>query len=127
MSETLSIVNLTKVRLKRLPFFKLKNYSVGETFEVSLVFIGEHLAKRLNKTYRGKDYTPNVLTFPLGKRSGEIFICPKRAEQDAKKFAMKKEQFLSFLFIHALIHLKGLPHGSTMKKKEAQIRKKFGI
>ena len=34
----------------------------------------EKLAQKLNKTYRKKTYTPNVLSFPLSKNEGEIFI-----------------------------------------------------
>ena len=46
---------------------------------------------------------------------------------EAKKFERTYENFLAFLFIHALVHLKGMDHGSTMESMEARYRKKFGI
>ncbi|MCK5060088.1 MAG: rRNA maturation RNase YbeY [Candidatus Pacebacteria bacterium] len=125
--ESFYITNHTKGKLKSLPFSKIKGHCVGQNFEVSLVFIGEKKARFLNYRYRKKKYVPNVLSFPLGNNSGEIFICPKQAARDAKKFGMNSEKFLPFLFIHALFHLKGLSHGSTMEKKEASVRKKFRI
>ena len=123
----LRIKNLTKGKLPRLPFLDLKNECLGNHFEVSLVFVGEKRAHTLNKRYRGKKYIPAILTFPLNKESGEIFICSRQAKRDAKKFEMTHEQFLGYLLIHGLIHLKGEAHGSTMNRKEEQMRKKFGI
>jgi ssRNA-specific RNase YbeY (16S rRNA maturation enzyme) len=46
---------------------------------------------------------------------------------EAKKFDREYENFLGFLFIHGLVHLKGYDHGSTMESIEIQFRKQFGI
>jgi len=67
--------------------------------------------RRLNRTYRGQDKSTNVLAFPISKNLGEIFINPSRA----KPFGVK------FLFVHALLHLKGMRHGAKMEKLEKQI------
>ena len=67
------------------------------------------------------------MSFPLDKKSGEIFITPKVAEKEAKDFGRKFSNFIAFLFIHGLVHLKGHGHGDTMEMLEIKLRKQFGI
>ena len=90
---------------------RIKNQILGKKYELSLVFAKDTLMRRLNRTYRGKDKPTNVLAFPLSKTSGEIFINPSRAEPFGEKH----------LFVHALLHLKGMRHGAKMEKLEKQI------
>lgn len=94
-------------------FRRIKNKILGKKYELSLVFAGNPLMKRLNRTYRGKDKTTNVLAFPLSETSGEIFINLSRA----KPFGVKH------LFIHGLLHLKGMEHSDIMEKAEKQLLK----
>ena len=100
------------------PYEKVADAVLGKKYAVSLVFVGETRAQRLNKEYRGKTYVPNVLSFPLDETSGEIYICPSVAEREAKKFSMTPRTYIAYLFIHGLLHLKGLDHGDTMERKE---------
>ncbi len=123
----ISIRRIFKGKLPRLPFSALKKEVLGSRYELSVAFVGTAESKRLNKLYRGKNKPANILSFPLGKKEGEIIICPKEARKDAPKFGRDYKAFLSFLFIHGLFHLKGFRHGSTMEKKEAAVRRRFGI
>lgn len=128
MSENnFDIKNNTKGKLPRLPFENIKNEILGKNYELSLVFIGEKLSKKLNYQSRGKNKPTNILSFPLSKTSGEIFINYKLAEKESKKYERKFSDFIGFLFIHGLIHLKGLKHSSKMEKQEAKFRKKFKL
>ena len=110
-----------------IPFSKIKNACLGEHYELSLVFIDNKLSRKLNKTYRQKDNPTNILSFPLSKKSGEIFIDLAQAKKEAKSFGQTFPNFIGFLFIHGLLHLKGMQHGSTMEKAESKLRKKFKI
>ncbi|MEX2013310.1 MAG: rRNA maturation RNase YbeY [Parcubacteria group bacterium] len=101
-----------------IPFTRLKNRVLGRSFELSLVFIDNKLSRRLNRTYRGKNSPANVLSFPLSKSTGEIFIDLVTAQKETKEFGMSFEQFVTFLFIHGLLHLKGMAHGDTMEQAE---------
>jgi len=92
-----------------------------------VVFCGKTLSQKLNRIYRGKNKPTNVLSFPLGKTSGEIVIDLKTARIEAPKFGESFQSFVGYLFIHGLLHLKGLPHGRTMETKEQKIRKMFLI
>jgi len=124
---SLSIRNLTKSKSPNLPFLNIKNAALGKGYSLSLVFAGDKLTKKLNLKYRGKKYPPNVLSFPLGKESGEIFINLKQAKKESTLFGKSPQKFVGYLLIHGLLHLKGLEHGSTMEHTEKRIGKKFHI
>ena len=87
-------------------------------WEISLVFVGEKRALSLNKKLRGKKYIPNVLSYALGKKSGEIIICPREADRQAAAYSMSKRTFILYLFIHGVLHIKGWAHGAKMERCE---------
>ena len=124
-SDTFSLINKTKGKLPRLPFVEIKNTTLGKDYNLSLVFIGETKSKNLNRIYREKNKVANVLSFPLSKKEGEIFICSKKAKKEATLFKNTYYQFVGFLFIHGLLHLKGEQHGATMEKQERLLLKRF--
>ena len=105
----------------------MKNNILGKTYELSLVFIGEARAKRLNETTRGKDYIPNVLSFPLTDNSGEIFITPSVAKKEAAKFKLTEKSYVGYLFIHGLLHLKGFDHGPKMERLEKRLLDQYKL
>lgn len=93
---------------------RIKNKVLGKDFNLSVVLANDNLIRKLNKKYRGKDKSTTVLSFRLTKKDGEIFI--------NKKFA-KKRAFFDYLFIHSLLHLKGLRHGKKMEEEEQKLIK----
>jgi|SRR3989344_2514608 len=122
-----AITNTTKGRPPRLPFAVLKNKVLGEDYSLSLVFLSDRASRSLNATRRGKKEPANILSFPLSEDEGEIFIALKKAAADAPQFDMPRTRFVLYLFIHGLLHLKGLTHGSTMEKEEQDILRKSGV
>ena len=111
----------------RLPYQKIKDDILGKKYALSIAFIGSTRAKKLNKEYRDKTYTPNVLSFPLTEDIGEVFITPVIAKKEAHKFDMTHKGYIGFLFIHACLHLQGLPHGKEMEKLEKKYCKKYNL
>src|SRR4051812_17392376 len=103
--ESLTIRNTTKQAVPKLPFQAMKDAALGERYSLSLVFCGDKLSRRLNRTTRGKDKPTNILSFPLEKNEGEIFIDLNVARREAKSFERSFSNFVGFLFIHGLIHL----------------------
>ncbi|MEN9338612.1 MAG: hypothetical protein RI945_337 [Candidatus Parcubacteria bacterium] len=101
----------------------IKNTILGKSFILSVNFIGGKEALALNKKYRQKDYIPNILSFPLSKKQGEIFICISVAKKEAKKFSLSQADFLSLLLIHGSLHLKGMEHGEKMEALEEKYLK----
>jgi probable rRNA maturation factor len=100
---------------------------LGNKYDVSVVFCGEKLSQRLNRTYRKKNKPTNVLSFPLSKHEGEIFLNLIRIKKEAQKKGLPWAGYLSYLFIHGLLHLKGHDHGSRMEAEEKRILKLFGF
>jgi probable rRNA maturation factor len=123
----LDIKNTTKQKpLSKGEFFGLvKNDILGKEYELSLVFLGGKKIKELNKRYRNKDYIPNILSFPISKKSGEIFINLEKAKKEAADFELSKKNFIRFLFIHGCIHLLGFDHGKKMEELEEKYLRKF--
>ncbi|MGH7175585.1 MAG: rRNA maturation RNase YbeY, partial [Minisyncoccia bacterium] len=90
-------------------------------WELSLAFVSPTVARRLNSKLRGKRYTPNVLSYRVGPKHGEVIICKEVARREALHYGHSEPEHLLFLFIHALLHLKGMAHGSTMEKREQSL------
>ncbi len=128
-NETFSITTTQKTapKVNGAVFEQMKNIALGKKYNLSLVFIGDKKSKELNKTYRQKDYPTDILSFSIDSKSGEIFINPKVAKKKAKLFNRTESNYLDFLFIHGLFHLKGMDHGRIMEKEEEKLRKKFNI
>lgn len=109
------------------PYEAIADGILGKRYDLSLVFIGTTRATTLNKIHRKKTYSPNVLSFPLDEKTGEIFICPLVANSEAANYGLSTEGYIGFLFIHGCLHLKGVDHGDYMDKEEKRWVKKFGL
>lgn len=120
-----ALTNTTRGNYPRLPFMDMKGSVLGDSYELTLVFIGDKRSRTLNRTHRKKDYPTNVLSFPLSKNLGEIYIAMPRVRIEAKKFDMTPTEFAGYLFIHGMLHLKGYPHGATMDKLESKYMRAF--
>ena len=95
-------------------------------WEISLAFVDGKTAQSLNKKLRGKTYTPNVLSYALGNKSCEIIICPSEAKKQAADFSMNGKDFILYLFIHGVLHIKGWAHGARMEQWERKLLKRYG-
>lgn len=125
--KNFSINTKEKGKLSGLSFLAMKEKVLGKDYDLSLNFVNEKKIQELNRTYRNINKSTDILSFPLGKNVGEIFICKKIAKIKAKEFGRTPENYLLFLFIHGLVHLKGFDHGDKMEKIEYQHRKYFQI
>jgi probable rRNA maturation factor len=121
------IKNLTKSNspIDELLFVRIKEKILGKKYELSLVFVGDKKAQNLNRIYRQKNYIPNVLSFPVDKNTGEIFINLKQIKKEAPKFEMNYQIITKYMFIHGCLHLAGYDHGSEMEKLEKKYLKMF--
>ena len=111
----------------RVPFKEIAGALLPERYELSLVLCGDALSRRMNRDYRKKDYVPNVLSFPIEKYEGEIFINIRKAEREARSFGLRKEDRMAHLFAHGCLHLLGMKHGERMERLETRTLKKFGF
>jgi probable rRNA maturation factor len=132
MVSSFSITNTLLSSQPRLPFEKIAKSILGPKYDLSLVICGDTLAQRMNKEYRKKTYKPNVLSFPLSKTEGEIFLNVQCARREAKKYGTTLQKRLALLFVHGCFHLKGLDHQNEKQTKrmeaaEQRVLKRFGF
>jgi probable rRNA maturation factor len=111
----------------RISFEKIALEILGTSYSLSLVLCGDTLSRRLNTQYRKKTYKPNVLSFPLSQKEGEIFLNIRKAEREARAEGISSAKRITFLFIHACLHLKGLDHGEKMDALELTYLRKAGF
>lgn len=89
--------------------------------EISVAIVGDRKMKKLNKKYRDKDGTTNVLSFPLveGEESklplgvnhlGDIVISYPVVIKEAAKEEMLVDEKVDELVRHGTKHLLGLHH-----------------
>lgn len=107
--------------------------------EVSIAFVDDLAMRRLNRSYRGKNKTTDVLTFAgldidsagVGDHSlGEIVISIPQARRQANGQRHSLAVEIRYLLLHGLIHALGFDHetdGGEMDKLETRIRAKVGL
>ena len=106
-------------------FASIADDILGKKYELSLVFSGTTRSRRLNKEVRGKDYIPNILSFPYEKNEGEIIITLSNIKREAPQYEMSEKKYLIFLFIHGCLHLKGMNHCTKMDSLEEKYLAKY--
>ena len=110
-------------------FDRIKNDILGRKYDLSIAFVSEKKSRELNKKYRKKDRATNVLSFSLRKDMGELVLCKAviKKELKNKKNNLHRtfDEWLGFLVIHGMLHLKGQQHSSTMEKQELQYDQKY--
>ncbi len=93
-----------------------------KTLQTSLIFIGDAKMKKLNRRFRGKAKTTDVLSFPIeanGKNlEGEIYISFPQAKRQALFFGNKPEEEILRLSAHGFLHLLGYDHHTAEEKSE---------
>ena len=123
----LTLSATAKGRLPKVPFSDIAKGVLGSKYTVSFVLCGDYLSRRLNRTYLKKDYSTNILSFPLNKKEGELFLNLAKARREARLIGLPEVTWVTYLFIHGLLHLKGLAHGSTMEKRERELLLRYGL
>ena len=105
----------------------VKKEILGKEYSLSTAYVSEAKSRELNKKYRKKDRATNVLSFALGKNTGELVLCKSVIQKEAKRLGKTSAQWLGFLVVHGMLHLQGLKHGSKMEKLEKFFSKKLNL
>lgn len=120
-----SIIRHTKGRIPNLPFLDIKNDILGKDYVLNLSFPTIADSIKLHKQWKKKDDPVNVLAFPLEENEGEIVITLSKARTEAKHYAHNYHQHITYLFIHACLHLKGMEHSDKMDETEMYFLRKY--
>jgi probable rRNA maturation factor len=107
---------------------------------VDVVFVGDREMRRLNRTWRSKSSTTDVLTFPAdasyaddesGARPlGDIVISVDQAKRQARDEGHSLATEIRYLILHGLIHAIGYDHEADegeMDALELKIRQRVGL
>jgi len=115
--------------------FKKNNFYI-----LNLIFVDDRNIKNVNKKYRKKNKTTDVLTFvnfiKNNKNENEaycdIFFSAETIKKDAKKNLINFYDHITHLIIHCFLHINGYDHKKKsdfikMKKLEEKILMQFNI
>lgn len=136
----IEINNLTKFYLDEKKLKEIIKKVLIRKFkkiDLSVAFVNSEVIKNLNKKYRKKNQTTDILSFAGFKKTekqfkvkktgknvnlGEIIICPKEVGKNAKRFKSKFENELYRVLIHGILHLLGYDHEKS--KNQAKLMEK---
>lgn len=93
--------------------------------EVSLVFVSKKEIRRLNREFRGKDKSTDVLSFaPTDENSlGELVFSLDVIRAQAFEHGLSVRHELGYMILHGLLHLLGYDH----EPSKAAARRMFAI
>lgn len=99
----------------------LKQHDIVGPVEVSIAIVGDRKMRSLNKKYRGKDQTTNVLSFSLADgdsmflpseilRLGDVVISYPQIIKEASEEEVLVDDKIDELVEHGVTHLLGIHH-----------------
>ena len=98
---------------------------IAEDTELSLVLCDDAFIRDLNRTWRGKDWPTNVLSFPTDEANaeralGDIVVAYETSVREAKEEGQPLDQYLSHLIVHGVFHLLGYDHETDAEADEME-------
>ena len=106
---------------------------------VTVAFVSDRAMRELNRLWRHKQGTTDVLSFPAeqdefekaeGSSLGDVVISVEQAARQASENGLTLEQEIAQLILHGLIHLCGYDHSTDdgeMNRLELRLRRRLGI
>ncbi|MEK6280245.1 MAG: rRNA maturation RNase YbeY [Acidobacteriota bacterium] len=111
----------------------------AKSADVTVAFVSDRAMIELNRMWRGKRSTTDVLSFPAeqdefeksgGLSLGDVVISVEQAARQAKENRMSCDDEIAQLILHGMIHLCGYDHTTDkgeMDRLELKLRRKLGI
>jgi len=111
----------------------------AEAQGVTVAFVSDRAMRELNRLWRHKQGTTDVLSFPVeqdefekteGSSLGDVVISVDQATRQAKENGLTLDQEIAQLILHGLIHLCGYDHATDrgeMNRLELRLRKRLGV
>ncbi|MDR0410028.1 MAG: rRNA maturation RNase YbeY [Spirochaetaceae bacterium] len=99
-----------------------------ENWDTSVLFCSDKFMQELNRRFRNKDETTDILSFSIGETtnedgierytSGDIAISLETLKTNSRIFNVDEDEELRRLLIHGILHLKGMDHVSNAPEEE---------
>ena len=106
---------------------------------VTIAFVSDRHMRELNRQWRDKKGTTDVLSFPAGEDEfanpngsnlGDVVISLEQAARQAREHNLTVDEEIAQLILHGLLHLCGYDHetdNGEMNRLELRLRRKLGI
>ncbi len=81
--------------------------------EITVRVVGAAEGRKLNHSYRHKDYATNVLTFDYAREpvvSADLVLCAPVIAREAKAQGKSLEEHYAHLLVHGTLHAQGYEH-----------------
>jgi len=141
MIEVVNRQRKVPVDCERWQAFVVKAIRVlpAEAAGVTVAFVSDRAMRELNRLWRHKRGTTDVLSFSAdqdefekmeGSSLGDVVISVEQAARQAKENNLSPDQEIAQLILHGLIHLCGYDHSTDngeMDRLEIGLRRKLGI
>lgn len=125
--------SVKKRNVQKICTFILERLDLA-SYELCVSFLSPLEMQAINRTYRGKDYVTDVLSFPQEswekplffqntksldkvkkfsgppKVLGDLMICLEKAEESALNLGHGLDREIAFLLVHGILHLAGHDH-----------------
>jgi rRNA maturation RNase YbeY len=105
----------------------------------TIAFISDRAMRELNRRFRGRTGSTDVLSFPNSREEfedtsvvnlGDVVISIERAEAQADEHNLSFDEEVAQLILHGLLHLCGYDHekdDGEMNRLELSLRRRLGI
>jgi probable rRNA maturation factor len=127
------------VRARGLPsptqFRRWARAALERNARVTVRVIGNGEARMLNRTYRGRNYPTNVLTFVMREQpslEGDLALCAPVIAREARAQRKSAAAPYAHLVVHGVLHLQGYDHENelearVMERRETRIVTQLGF
>ena len=112
--------------------------------ELSVILTSDRAIRTLNRRWRGRDKSTNVLSFPapppagrkpsrgLPRHLGDIVLAYETVAREARAEGKRLDHHIAHLALHGFLHLLGYDHEShgqaeAMERRERRILARLGV
>jgi probable rRNA maturation factor len=93
--------------------------------ELTVRFVDADEGRTLNRTYRGKDYATNVLTFAYAESeddpvAGDLILCCPVIEKEAAEQRKPLAAHYAHMLVHGTLHAQGYDHEAEDEAEEME-------
>ena len=136
----------TRLLIRKCCIATLTANDMSGKYEVNVTFSDNEQIRELNRQFRNKDKSTDVLSFPLGEdgvfdlnpetgclQLGDIVISMETAIEQANTYGHTLEREVAFLTVHSMLHLLGYDHEQggleemQMRAMEEQVLESLGL
>ena len=97
-------------------------HALGAEGEITVRIVDADEGQALNRSYRGKDYATNVLTFDYAQEpvvTADLVLCAPVVAREALENGKSLEAHYAHLLVHGTLHAQGWDHETGDEDAEA--------